>query len=86
LSGPLLVAGYLLVPCLENQLVGFVPETGEPAGAMTTSVEIRSAPVVVQSHLVLALRDRSLIAYALPGAASPAAVASPELAAALGPR
>jgi outer membrane protein assembly factor BamB len=66
LSGPIEVAGYLLVACLEDQLVGIDPDTGDRVGAMRTSAEIRTAPIVTSQHVVLGLRDRSLIAYTRP--------------------
>ena len=50
---------------------GLHPGTGKPAGRLQTPAEIRAAPLVAGSLLVLGLRDRSVVAYALPGAALP---------------
>jgi outer membrane protein assembly factor BamB len=69
LSGPLLVSGYLLVACLENELVAFAPESGKKLGSLRTTAEIRTPPLVAGPVLALGLRDRSVIAYALPGTA-----------------
>ena len=71
LSGPLLAGEYLIVACLENELVAIAPETGERAGSMRTSAEIRTPPMIVNDLLVIGLRDRSVVAYTLPGAAEP---------------
>ncbi|MGE5127718.1 MAG: PQQ-binding-like beta-propeller repeat protein [Betaproteobacteria bacterium] len=81
LSGPLLVSGYLLVACLENELVAFAPESGKKVGSLRTAAEIRTPPLVAGPVLALGLRDRSVIGYALPGGAlAPPAVtpAAPE--------
>ncbi len=67
LSAPILVEGHVLVACLENELVAFVADTGARAGGLRTSAEIRTPPIVAGGHVVLGLRDRSVIAYALPG-------------------
>jgi outer membrane protein assembly factor BamB len=79
LSPPLLVGGYLLLACLENELVAFAADTGAPAGRVRTAAEIRTAPIVVPGGLLaVGLRDRSVMAYALPGsAAAPAAEPAP---------
>ena len=71
---PLLVVGdWVVVACLENELVAFTPGTGRPAGRLRTTAEIRTAPIVVPGGLVaVGLRDRSVVAYPLPGAAAPA--------------
>jgi outer membrane protein assembly factor BamB len=70
LSGPLMIQGHVLVACLENAIVAFAPETGTPTGSLRTSAEIRTPPLVVSGSLVvLGLRDRSIVAYAPPGAA-----------------
>lgn len=78
LAGPLLVAGYVVVPCLENELVAFAPDTGARLGTLRTAAEIRTPPLVLGTLIVVGLRDRSVMAYALPGA--PAAVAPPATA------
>jgi outer membrane protein assembly factor BamB len=69
LSGPLMVQGQLVVACLENEVVALSPDTGKRTGALRTSAEIRTPPVVAGSLLILGLRDRSVVAYAPPGAA-----------------
>jgi hypothetical protein len=79
LSGPLLVGGHVLVACLENELVGFTPDTGKPAGALRTPAEIRTPPLVAGTLVLVGLRDRSVVAYALPGSAPAAAPAPAEL-------
>ena len=61
----------MLVACLENELVAFVADTGARAGGLRTSAEIRTPPIVAGGHVVLGLRDRSVIAYALPGTLPP---------------
>jgi outer membrane protein assembly factor BamB len=70
LSAPLPVAGYVLVACLENELVAFAPDTGAPGGRFRTSTEIRTPPILAGGLVVVGLRDRSVIAYALPGSAA----------------
>ena len=72
LSAPLLVSGHVLVACLENELVAFTADTGARAGGLRTSAQIQAPPVVAGDYVVLGLRDRSVIAYALPGAPVPA--------------
>ncbi|HSD65379.1 MAG TPA: PQQ-binding-like beta-propeller repeat protein [Vicinamibacteria bacterium] len=67
LSAPLVVAGYVLVACLENELVAFSPETGAKEGRWRTPTEIRTPPLVAGGLVVMGLRDRSVVAYALPG-------------------
>jgi len=80
LSPPLLVGDYLLMACLENELVAFFPDSGKPAGRLRTTAEIRTPPIVVPSGFVaLGLRDRSVIAFALPATAPPRP-SSPEAA------
>ncbi len=71
LSAPLVAERYLLLACLENELVALDPDTGARAGALRTTAEIRTPPVLAGGYVVLGLRDRSVIAYALPGTASP---------------
>jgi outer membrane protein assembly factor BamB len=87
LSAPLLVGDYILVACLENELVAFTPDAGKPAGRLRTTAEIRTPPLLAPGGLVaLGLRDRSVIAYALPGTGRPrpsppaATPAEPEVA------
>jgi len=79
LSGPLLVQGYVVVACLENELVGFSPDTGKAAGSLRTGAEIRTPPLVAGRTIVIGLRDRSVVSYALPEspAAAPREAPSP---------
>ena len=67
LSGPQLVGDHVLVACLENELVAFASDTGKKAGSLRTSAEIRTPPILAGGYVVVGLRDRSVIAYALPG-------------------
>ena len=68
LSPPLMVGGYVLVACLENELVAFAPDTGTTAGRLRTTAEIRTPPILAPGGLVaVGLRDRSVIAFPLPG-------------------
>jgi hypothetical protein len=67
LSGPLLVRDYLVVACLESDLVAFAPQTHSSAGALRTTAEIRTPPILAGPLLVVGLRDRSVVAYAPPG-------------------
>ncbi len=71
LSAPIVVEGRVLVACLENQLVAFEALTGTKAGGFTTPAEIRTPPILAGSLVVLGLRDRSVIAYALATAPAP---------------
>ena len=61
----------MLVACLENELVAFAPDTGARAGSLRTSAEIRTPPILAGGFVVVGLRDRSVIAYALPGTSPP---------------
>ena len=71
LSPPLPVGRYLLVACLENELVALAPDTGKRAGIFRTPAEIRTPPIVAADLVVLGLRDRSVIAYAAAGSSAP---------------
>jgi outer membrane protein assembly factor BamB len=71
LSAPQLVGDHVLVACLENELVAFASDTGARAGSLRTSAEIRTPPIVAGGYVVVGLRDRSVIAYALPGTLPP---------------
>ena len=71
LSAPLSLGGYVLVACLENELVAFDSDTGARTGGLRTSAEIRTPPIVAGGYVVVGLRDRSVIAYALPGTLPP---------------
>jgi outer membrane protein assembly factor BamB len=79
LSAPQLVGSHVLVACLEDELVAFASETGAVAGALRTSAEIRTPPIIAGGFVVIGLRDRSVIAYAL-GDSPPATPAEPEVA------
>lgn len=72
LSSPLAVDGHVLVACLENVIVAFDAATGLPAGSFKTPAEIRASPIRAGNLLVLGMRDRSVIAYALGGGPPPA--------------
>jgi outer membrane protein assembly factor BamB len=75
-SGPLAAFGHVLVACLENQIVAFSAETGAVAFRFKTPAQIRTPPIRVAGLLVLGLRDRSVIAYALAASTPPAAPAA----------
>jgi outer membrane protein assembly factor BamB len=67
LSGPLLVGGYVLVACLENDLVGYARDTGTRAGSLRTGAEIRTPPILSGRSILVGLRDRSVVAYKMAG-------------------
>jgi len=71
LGGPQIVAGYVIVPCLENEIVAFAADTGARLGTLRTSDEIRTPPLIAGGLIVVGLRDRSVVAYALPGGPAP---------------
>jgi len=71
LSAPQPLGGHVLVACLENEFVAFASDTGARAGSLRTSAEIRTPPIVAGGYVVVGLRDRSVIAYALPGTLPP---------------
>jgi len=73
LSAPMLVDGRILVACLENLVVAVGAESGALEGAFKTPAEIRAPPILAGGLLVLGMRDKSVIAYALGPAAAPAA-------------
>jgi outer membrane protein assembly factor BamB len=76
LSAPLPLGDHVAVACLENEIAAFVAATGAPAGVLRTGAEIRTPPILAAGRLVVGLRDRSVVAYALPGA-EPAPEAAP---------
>ena len=76
LSPPLVVSGYLLVACLENELVIFAPETGRRVASMRTTALIHAAPVAAGPVIAIGLSDRSVVGYAISGPA-PAPAAAP---------
>jgi outer membrane protein assembly factor BamB len=71
LSPPFLVEGYVVVACLENELVAFLPRNGIKAGSFRTRAEIRTAPLVLGNLVLVGLRDRSVIAFAPAGSVPP---------------
>jgi outer membrane protein assembly factor BamB len=83
LAPPILVGHDVLVACYgarpeENVLVGYDAETGDRIGELHTPGELASPPVALPGRLVLPLRDRRLVALALP-VAPPAATPSPRV-------
>jgi outer membrane protein assembly factor BamB len=76
LSGPVLVGGYVVVACLENELVAVAPESGRRSGSFRTPAEIRTPPILFGNRIVVGLRDRSVVAY-LPGGSLEAPGAKP---------
>jgi len=80
LSAPQPLGDYVLVACLENELVAFTSDRGVRAGSLRTSAEIRTPPIVAGGYVVVGLRDRSVIAYEMPGTVppTPEPQASPE--------
>lgn len=69
LSGPLQLDGHVLIACHENEILGFDLETGRSVGSLRTAAEIRSPPVIAGRRIFVGLRNRSVVAYALPDAA-----------------
>ena len=84
LSGPLVVDGYLVIACLEAELLAFDLQTGKPAGSVRVTADprvvIRTAPVAVGPVLALGLSDRSVVAFPASSAALPTPAAAPEAA------
>jgi outer membrane protein assembly factor BamB len=78
-SPPLVVGDHVLLACLENELVAFAPDTGTRTGRLRTTAEIRTPPILSGGLVVLGLRDRSVIAYALPGS-TPVPAPEPSIA------
>lgn len=77
LSGPMLVNGYVVVACLENEIVVVTPEDGRRVGAFKTPAEIRTPPLVFENRIVVGLRDRSVLAYLPASAGVPAPASAP---------
>jgi len=77
LSGPVLVDGYLVIACLETELLAFDAATGKPAGSLRVSADpravIRTAPIAVGPVLALGLSDRSVVAFPVSPNRPPAA-------------
>jgi outer membrane protein assembly factor BamB len=78
LSGPLPAGELVILACLESEIVALRSDTGAKAGGFRTSAEIRTPPIVAGSWLIVGLRDRSVVAYALPGAPNVLPPATPE--------
>ena len=76
LGGPVLMGTAVLVACFENDVVGFDGRTGRRLGALRTTAEIRTPPLLVSGRLYIGLRDRTVVALQL--AAAPPPQASPE--------
>jgi hypothetical protein len=71
----------VLVACLENLVVAADARTGKLEGAFKTPAEIRTPPIQAGGLLVLGMRDRSVIAYALAPKPKPAEPEEPAPAA-----
>ncbi len=80
LSGPMPAGSYLVVACLDSDLVFLSPETGKAVGRLRTAALIRTAPLVLSGRLVVGLSDRSVVAYALRGEGPAAAPPEPPAA------
>jgi outer membrane protein assembly factor BamB len=78
LSGPLRVGQRVLIACHENEILAFDARTGDSAGSLRTAAEIRTPPLVTGGRIFVGLRDRSVIALALP--VGPAAAPAPPTA------
>jgi outer membrane protein assembly factor BamB len=82
LSGPLLVEGHIVIACHENEILGFRLKSGESAGTLRTDAQIRTPPLVEGGRIFVGLRDRSVVAFALPPEGpptSPLAASPPEV-------
>jgi outer membrane protein assembly factor BamB len=77
LGAPALVRSYVVVVCRENEIVGFTAAAGRPSGSLRTAAEIRTPLLVAGSRVVVGLRDRTVVAYALPETPAPATPAEP---------
>jgi outer membrane protein assembly factor BamB len=66
LSGPQRLDEHILVACHENEILGFDLETGRSAGSLRTAAEIRTSPVIAGRRIFVGLRNRSVVAYAVP--------------------
>jgi outer membrane protein assembly factor BamB len=65
ISEPLLSGVTVLVACLDNRIVGFDVRTGRPLGELRTNDGMLGPPILVADRAYVALRDRSVVAYAL---------------------
>jgi eukaryotic-like serine/threonine-protein kinase len=72
LGAPVLVRGYVVVVCHENEIVGFTTAAGRPSGSLRTTAEIRTPLLVAGPLIVVGLRDRSVVAYSPPDTSAPA--------------
>ena len=66
LSGPLQVEGHIIIACHENEILGFHLDTGESAGTLRTDAQIRTPPLVEGGRIFVGLRNRTVVAFALP--------------------
>jgi outer membrane protein assembly factor BamB len=66
LSGPLLVEGHIVIACHEDEILGFDVDTGESAGSLRTDAQIRTPPLIEGGRVFVGLRNRSVVAFALP--------------------
>jgi outer membrane protein assembly factor BamB len=71
LSAPLVVSGYVVVACLENELVAFAPRTGKRTASLRTTALIHAPPVVAGPVLAIGLSDRSVVGFAIEAGAVP---------------
>jgi outer membrane protein assembly factor BamB len=85
LSGPLLVGSAALVACYEKDLLGFDARSGKRLGALKTSAEIATVPVLLNGKLYVGLRDRSIVAMEL-GGLGPSPAPSPTRSPAVEPQ
>jgi outer membrane protein assembly factor BamB len=72
LSGPLLVGKHVVIACHENEILGFHLETGESAGSLRTETQIRTPPLIEGGRVFVGLRNRTVVAFALPSRGQPA--------------
>jgi outer membrane protein assembly factor BamB len=66
LSGPQRLGGEIVIACHENEILGFDLETGRSTGSLRTAAEIRTPPLIAGRRIFVGLRNRSLVAYAVP--------------------
>lgn len=77
-SSPLIARGMVLLACQENEILGFDLRTGKRVGGLKTRELLRTAPVMAADRLFVGLRDRSIEALDLPGAATTASPDEPD--------
>jgi outer membrane protein assembly factor BamB len=85
LSGPLLVEGHIVLACHENEILGFHLDTGESAGSLRTDAQIRTPPLIEGGRIFVGLRNRSVVAFALPPSRPPGSPPPPPDAPPAGP-